>query len=330
VESGGSAACDANCGNGSVDSGEDCDGTELDGETCSSLGYDQGDLACTSSCTFDESDCETCTEEADEQCDGGHPYYYDSCGERGDRIDTCSSSETCLEKSGSATCDANCGNGSVDSGEDCDGTELGGSECTDLGYDGGDLGCSSSCTFDESSCCEDEAYTQCYGGDVYYYDSCDDRGSKKEDCGTTSGCEDTSSTSAECTYEAIDNTSTPTSCGSDAYDIFTAVDVDLDDVDTDPSLEVTWEKCDGSSFSSSKTCHVRVGSYSSSGVVRVTTTVSKGESSWTTTFDGWPSKSDFEADGCGTVKQFYFTCDDGSSTAHWVGKTPVEIEKDCP
>jgi parallel beta-helix repeat protein len=46
------------CGNGIVDDdAEDCDGTDLDGETCDSLGYDYGDLGCTGGCVFDRSDC---------------------------------------------------------------------------------------------------------------------------------------------------------------------------------------------------------------------------------------------------------------------------------
>lgn len=45
------------CGNGIVETGEDCDGGDLAGATCSSLGFDSGTLACTSSCTFDTSSC---------------------------------------------------------------------------------------------------------------------------------------------------------------------------------------------------------------------------------------------------------------------------------
>jgi len=52
------AECSENCGNGSLDAGEACDDSDLDGETCETLGYDDGDLDCASDCTFDESDCE--------------------------------------------------------------------------------------------------------------------------------------------------------------------------------------------------------------------------------------------------------------------------------
>ncbi|MDO8498234.1 MAG: carboxypeptidase regulatory-like domain-containing protein [bacterium] len=45
------------CGNGIADNGEDCDNGDLQGETCTSLGYSGGDLVCDISCSFDTSSC---------------------------------------------------------------------------------------------------------------------------------------------------------------------------------------------------------------------------------------------------------------------------------
>jgi len=45
-----------------------------------------------------------------------------------------------------------CGNGVKEGGEQCDNTDLGGSDCISLGYNGGTLGCNTDCTFDTSSC----------------------------------------------------------------------------------------------------------------------------------------------------------------------------------
>jgi hypothetical protein len=69
-EGGGDLTCDSSClfdvsgclnasscGNGRIDSGEQCDGRALSGETCQSLGYDAGSLECSSSCEFDVSHC---------------------------------------------------------------------------------------------------------------------------------------------------------------------------------------------------------------------------------------------------------------------------------
>lgn len=46
-----------NCGNGKVDTGEDCDGTNLNGRSCSSLGFTGGVLACAASCLLNTSAC---------------------------------------------------------------------------------------------------------------------------------------------------------------------------------------------------------------------------------------------------------------------------------
>jgi hypothetical protein len=48
------------CGDGAVSIGEQCDGTELNGFTCTDLGYSSGELACDPvTCTYDASACVT-------------------------------------------------------------------------------------------------------------------------------------------------------------------------------------------------------------------------------------------------------------------------------
>ena len=49
------------CGDGTIKGGEVCDGSNLDGESCESLGYTGGSLACASDCSFDTSACFTVT-----------------------------------------------------------------------------------------------------------------------------------------------------------------------------------------------------------------------------------------------------------------------------
>ena len=61
------------CGNGALDAGEACDGADLGGATCQSLGYPGGQLACGPSCAFDLSTCEgseNCTDGIDNDADG--------------------------------------------------------------------------------------------------------------------------------------------------------------------------------------------------------------------------------------------------------------------
>jgi len=63
----GLAACPADpsppihgCGNDVVESGESCDGADLNGESCATFGYAEGDgLACTPECKLDASGCES-------------------------------------------------------------------------------------------------------------------------------------------------------------------------------------------------------------------------------------------------------------------------------
>jgi hypothetical protein len=51
--------CSVNCGNGQVDSDEDCDGENLNGGTCEGLVGDEyiGSVKCDSNCKYDTSDC---------------------------------------------------------------------------------------------------------------------------------------------------------------------------------------------------------------------------------------------------------------------------------
>jgi alpha-tubulin suppressor-like RCC1 family protein len=46
------------CGNGGLDEGEECDGGQLDDQTCESLGYGNGILECRSDCRFDITGCD--------------------------------------------------------------------------------------------------------------------------------------------------------------------------------------------------------------------------------------------------------------------------------
>ena len=48
-----------------------------------------------------------------------------------------------------------CGNAILELGEDCDGEELDGKDCTDFGFYGGNLSCSTDCTFDVTYCHHD-------------------------------------------------------------------------------------------------------------------------------------------------------------------------------
>jgi cysteine-rich repeat protein len=77
-----STAAGPSCGNGVVDGSDFCDGADLDAQSCTSLGYAGGALACTDACTFDASDCTSCGNgsiEGGEQCDDGDLDSGDGC-----------------------------------------------------------------------------------------------------------------------------------------------------------------------------------------------------------------------------------------------------------
>lgn len=45
------------CGNEVIEGGEDCEGLNLNGKSCTSLGYSGGELSCDIACTFDVTEC---------------------------------------------------------------------------------------------------------------------------------------------------------------------------------------------------------------------------------------------------------------------------------
>jgi hypothetical protein len=117
-ESGG----DPFCGNGLLESGEQCDGSDLGGSTCLDRGYDGGTLACHTDCTLDESGCTLCGDgvrDPGEECDGSD-LGGQTCQDLGYDAGTLACSVSCtLDESGCSCVDAD-GDGVTLCDGDCD------------------------------------------------------------------------------------------------------------------------------------------------------------------------------------------------------------------
>lgn len=156
------------CGNGAIDAGEDCDGAELGGVSCQSLGHTEGELLCSELCKFNEAQCSSpgCGDgiiDEGEACDCGEgectaPQLNNtSCsslpapmgGNFNGGTLGCASPGPCTYDTSGCTY---CGDGAKNGGEGCDGADLGGLGCMDSGFVAGTLACSSSCALDTSGC----------------------------------------------------------------------------------------------------------------------------------------------------------------------------------
>ncbi|MDY0004154.1 MAG: DUF4215 domain-containing protein, partial [Polyangia bacterium] len=101
------------CGDGlvTVSSGEQCDGGNLNGQDCQSLGFAGGSLGCLGNCTFDTSSClvSICPNgirEGAEQCDGAD-FGGDDCGDYGFSAGSLSCTASCtVDTSGCSQCPA--------------------------------------------------------------------------------------------------------------------------------------------------------------------------------------------------------------------------------
>ncbi len=135
------------CGNGVMEAGESCDGTDFGGRACSDVtNFDDGELLCTDDCKLDLSLCHTCgngTIEGPEVCDGEN-LGFATCMDYGFYGGTLSCLADCSDFDSSG-CEGFCGDGIINGDEECD----------DGDTEPGD-GCSPECTIEPGWDCEGE------------------------------------------------------------------------------------------------------------------------------------------------------------------------------
>jgi len=149
------------CGNNRQQSGEACDGQDLDDMTCGQLGFGAGTLACKRSCEdFDRAGCgapSTCGNNATEgveMCDGA-----DINGLICEDLGLGPGELGCLPNCGDydtrfCAPPPDCGDDDINGrAEMCDGADLDGLSCRSFGFAEGELRCAQDClSFDTSSC----------------------------------------------------------------------------------------------------------------------------------------------------------------------------------
>jgi large repetitive protein len=141
----------AACGNNVAEGTEQCDGSDLKGATCQSLGFISGTLACGPNCTYNTSGCVASACNTPSDCPGTDTVCRTRtcsagvCGVNFAPTTTlCGTGQACDGAGNCVTVPPVCGNGIVEPGEQCDdGNTLSGDGC--------------------SSTCQVEAGYQCTG-----------------------------------------------------------------------------------------------------------------------------------------------------------------------
>ncbi|MBU1243544.1 hypothetical protein KKD52_05465 [Myxococcota bacterium] len=232
------AACDVKttedprCGDGRLQSGEDCDGADLAGRTCVNYDFYGGDLACNDDCTLDFSACYATGACGDgviqtsfgESCDGD-ALGDQTCESRGLAGGVLACTEDCtFDVTGCAIC----GDGTImDPFETCEGDDLQGSSCASLGYYGGVLSCDDqTCTLDTANCA---TYGICGDNEIQADDeACDGANLNDRNC------------------EAFDYYGGALSCGADCQFNFSSC---IEAGRCGDGILQTWrEDCDGTEF----------------------------------------------------------------------------------
>jgi len=90
---------------------------------------------------------ENCVSHADTRCQGGVVYWTDSCGDLENIKEHCDNGCNQNRTGCQEPEEPYCGDGEINSQEECDGNNLNNQTCQSLGFDFGNLSCTNNCTF---------------------------------------------------------------------------------------------------------------------------------------------------------------------------------------
>ncbi len=206
------SGCGGRCGDGvRQPEREECDQTVPDGQTCQSLGYHGGTIACSSSCELDLASCESAGRCGDESVQTGYGEVCDGANLGGQTCESlgyyggtlaCHPNCTAFDVTGCAAA-GRCGDGNVqtEQGEMCDSSNLSGQTCESLGYYGGVLSCLPDCSsFNEVDCA---TVGRCGDGTVQpiYGENCDGANLDAQTCQTLGYYGGTLSCLPDCSFD---------------------------------------------------------------------------------------------------------------------------------
>ena len=230
------------CGNGLVEIGELCDGTNFNGSTCESIigKGSTGTLVCDGCKTISTAHCSapsTCGDnrvQESEACDGTDlkgATCASVLGEGSTGTLKCAANCGSYDISG-CTAASKCGDGIISGNEVCDGLKLNDQTCaTQVGFGStGVLKCNSTCTgFDTALC---SGSTTCGNGKLESNEVCDLNNVKGATCESAvgKGSKGTVLCGNDCTYLNLSGCSAPTMCGNGKLDAGEVCDNSKDSV----------------------------------------------------------------------------------------------------